>query len=105
MQKAVLVFLITVVGFSMLSLSHEKVEPAVNKSSKQTVAGTLDSRVWCPAYADGYQIPRPGDSLIFKKDDVVTYRHCDKCSTGAFLPNQDGVSRCSFCGEKENNIN
>ena len=108
MKNLIVTSIVAVVGLSMLSLSHEhspaKQQHITISGSKQTTSSMNNGALWCPVNGDGFQIPRPGDSLL-RKEEVTNYRHCEKCSTGAFLPSREGVSRCSFCGELEASVN
>lgn len=34
-------------------------------------------------------------------DEVASYKHCVKCNTGVYLPNNENIVRCTFCGASE----
>jgi len=31
----------------------------------------------------------------------LVYSHCTTCNYGVFLPHEDGVTKCTYCGVKE----
>jgi hypothetical protein len=38
---------------------------------------------------------------VQETENVSEFSHCKKCDTGVYLPHENGIVKCTFCGELE----
>lgn len=85
---------VTVVTLFGVNLNHltEISKPLASEIPKVSVP-TNTSLDKCPATG------QPTYTATFDID--LVYKHCNTCGYGVFLDHEDGITKCTYCGVKE----
>jgi hypothetical protein len=85
---------VTAVTLFGVNLNHVA-EIAKPTEIKKVEAPTNIRLEKCPAVAES-------NSYATTFDVDLVYKHCTTCGYGVFLSHEDGITKCTFCGVKEN---